>query len=86
MHLVYQCLEKKPLPPTLPADLIPPSQQTHLPVGGVQVLPPLPTLNTGSSVASEATSTSLPSWNSPQAMPGVSLIYVKLTKSALQGS
>ncbi|XP_067931665.1 epidermal growth factor receptor substrate 15-like 1 isoform X2 [Watersipora subatra] len=59
MHLVYQSMEKKPLPAAIPADLIPPSHRTvmpHTPLGGVQVLPPLPTLNTGSSISSEHSS------------------------------
>ena len=68
MHLVYHSLEQKPLPATVPADLIPPSQRRAAlsghkpPVGGVPVLPVMPTLNTGSSVASET------SW-APTAVP-----------------
>ena len=72
MHLVYHSMEKKPLPATMPADLVPPSHRSRVPVGGVPVLPVMPTLNTGSSQASVDTTGSFPvnaaapaSWSSP---------------------
>ena len=60
MHLVYHSMEKKPLPATMPADLVPPSHRSRVPVGGVPVLPVMPTLNTGSSQASVDTTASFP--------------------------
>lgn len=72
MHLVYHSMEKKPLPASMPADLVPPNQRSRVPVGGVPVLPVMPTLNTGSSQASVDTSASFPvssaapaNWSSP---------------------
>lgn len=65
MHLVYQCRESKPLPSALPADLVPPSHRSKAPavVGGVLVMPQMPALNTGSSMASEAASMSNVGWS-----------------------
>jgi len=41
MHLVYRALERNPVPPTLPAEMIPPSKRKHGAglAGAVPVMP-----------------------------------------------
>ena len=76
MHLVYQSREKKPLPSTLPADLIPPSHRSskaNAPAGGVLVMPQaVPALNTGSSITNDTAP--INAWGSPPAQTSLPLV------------